>query len=126
MEKFFETASFHIVKPCNMACRYCYATFNDMKLERQPPIKDVHNILDKLKAAGLEKITFAGGEPLLYKYLYSALEYSKHLGLVTSIITNGTLLDDEKLEAYAGIPVDWIGVSIDSVDVQTNRHHGTP
>lgn len=112
-DAFFETASFHIVKPCNMRCKFCYATFEDMRLTNQLSKYDAFKILDKLKEAGLQKITFAGGEPLLYKWIYEVIVYSKSIGLTTSLITNGSLLTDELLERFKG-QLDWIGVSVDS------------
>jgi radical S-adenosyl methionine domain-containing protein 2 len=116
---FFETASFHIVKPCNMRCKFCYATFDDMRLTNQLSKYDAFKILDKLKEAGLQKITFAGGEPLLYKWIYEVIVYSKSIGLTTSIITNGSLLTDELLIKFKG-QLDWIGVSVDSLNETTN------
>jgi radical S-adenosyl methionine domain-containing protein 2 len=122
-QPFFETASFHIVKPCNMRCKFCYATFDDMRLSNQLSKYDAFKILDKLKEAGLQKITFAGGEPLLYKWIYEVIVYSKSIGLTTSIITNGSLLTDELLERFKG-QLDWIGVSIDSLNDETNLKIG--
>jgi radical S-adenosyl methionine domain-containing protein 2 len=119
----FKTASFHIVKPCNMGCKFCYATFDDMKVSKQLSLGDTKNILQKLKTAGLEKITFAGGEPMLYRWLYEAIEYSKNIGLTTSIITNGSLLDIEAIKKYKSI-LDWIGISVDSVNFETNQKIG--
>ena len=118
--KFFETASFHIVKPCNMNCKFCYATFDDMKVINQLPKEDAFIILDKLKLAGVQKITFAGGEPLLYKWIYEVIEYSKQICLTTSIITNGSLLTDKLLEKFKG-KLDWIGISVDSLQQRTNE-----
>lgn len=120
IKDFFETASFHLVKPCNMACKFCYATFQDFKVTKQLSAIDSFNILSKLKDAGLQKITFAGGEPLLYKYLYEVIEYAKNIGLVTSIITNGSLLTNDFMQKCFG-KLDWIGVSIDSIDFEKNR-----
>ena len=121
--KFFETASFHIVKPCNMRCKFCYATFEDMKVKAQISKQDAFLILDKLKEAGLQKITFAGGEPLLYKWIDEVIFYSKEIGLTTSIITNGSLLTDKLLEKFKG-KLDWIGISIDSLSNETNTKIG--
>lgn len=119
----FETASFHLVKPCNMSCKFCYATFQDMKVIKQLPIEDAKFIVLKLKDAGLQKITFAGGEPLLYKDLFELVVYSKAIGLTTSIITNGSLLTSGMLRAYQG-HLDWIGISMDSVHPETNQKIG--
>ncbi len=103
MSKFFETASFHIVKPCNMKCKFCYATFQDMHVINQLPKKDAFTILDKLKEAGLEKITFAGGEPMLYRWIEDVIRYSKSIGLTTSLITNGSFFTNENI-------VKWVSV----------------
>lgn len=117
-DKFFETASFHIVKPCNMSCKFCYATFQDMKGVRQLHKSDVKTILDKLKRAGLQKVTLAGGEPMLYKHLDNCINYAKDIGLTTSIITNGSLITGGWLDKMK-YTLDWIGISIDSIDDKT-------
>lgn len=123
MSKIFETVSFHIVKPCNMSCKFCYATFDDMKLRGQISIADVSNILKKLADAGVKKITFAGGEPLLYRELSVAIGTAKSYGMTTSIISNGYLIDEEFLQHHVNI-LDWIGISIDSLNPETNKKIG--
>lgn len=119
----FETASFHIVKPCNMKCKFCYATFEDMHIGNQLSKEDAFNIIYKLKQAGLKKITFAGGEPMLYKHIKEVIVYSHSIGLVTSIITNGSLLEDEFLQEMTPY-LNWIGVSVDSLFNVTNESIG--
>lgn len=121
--KTFETVSFHIVKPCDMKCKFCYATFNDMRVERQLSMQDSFTILNKLKAAGVEKVTFAGGEPLLYRWIYEVIVYAKNIGFTTSLITNGSMLTDELLSRFKG-QLDWIGISIDSLNPETNSKIG--
>jgi radical S-adenosyl methionine domain-containing protein 2 len=123
IKDFFETASFHIVKPCNMRCKFCYATFDDMRVIWQLPAQDAFDILFKLKEAGLQKITFAGGEPMLYKALKDVIIFSHRIGLTTSIITNGSLLSDGWLVDMKPY-LDWIGVSIDSTDEDVNHQIG--
>lgn len=121
--QFFETASFHIVKPCNMKCKFCYATFDDQKSGAQMPSRFAKDILSKLRIAGLQKITFAGGEPLLYRYLDEVIMYAKSIGLVTGIITNGSLLTREWLR-YMTPCLDWVGLSVDSIKYTTNFQIG--
>lgn len=121
--KVFETVSFHLVKPCNMGCLFCYATFQDMRVVEQLPLRDAMIIVEKLEDAGVKKITFAGGEPMLYKWLPELIKYSKDIGLTTSIITNGWFLTKHFLEDMRK-DLDWIGVSIDSTNHETNRKIG--
>lgn len=115
----FETVSFHLVKPCNMSCKFCYATYNSFNVGKQLSLHDAKIIVTKLKMAGLQKITFAGGEPMLYKHLDELIRFSKHLGLVTSIITNGSMLDEQWLKDMRPY-LDWLGISIDSLSPSTN------
>lgn len=123
MKNVFETVSFHIVKPCNMKCKFCYATFEDLTNVKQLSLENAKIIVKKLKDAGVQKITFAGGEPLLYKYIKEIISYSKKIGLTTSIITNGLLLSVDLLKELQG-KLDWIGLSVDSVDYETNQKIG--
>lgn len=121
--KIVPTVSFHIVKPCNMRCKFCYATFTDFYVGAQLKIYDALTVVDKLAKAGVQKITFAGGEPLLYKQLPDVIQYSKSLGMTTSIITNGSLLTSEFLFAMRNC-LDWIGVSVDSTNMSTLQKIG--
>lgn len=105
-----------------MKCKFCYATFEDMHVEMLPE-KEAEIIILKLRNAGLKKITFAGGEPLLYRSLQNVIKFSKSLGLTTSIITNGSLLTYRWLgEMFPYL--DWVGISIDSLDSHTQEKIG--
>ncbi len=117
MNDIFEAVSFHIVKPCNMKCKFCYATFDDMHVKMMS-IDDAFLCITKLAQSGVQKITFAGGEPLLYPYLKFCIIYAKSLGMTTSIITNGSLITDGWLREMIG-HLDWIGISIDSIITET-------
>lgn len=65
------------------------------------------------------KVNFAGGEPLLYPGLPDIIEFCKHLGLVTSLTTNGSLLD-ENVIARLSASLDICAFSMDSGVAETN------
>ena len=69
------------------------------------------------------KVNFAGGEPLMHPDLPEALELAHALGLQTSIITNGQLIDRARI-AYFASSLDMVGISVDSLNAQTNRRIG--
>jgi len=102
-----------------MSCKFCYATYNSFGVGKQLPLEHAQLILTKLKFAGLEKVTFAGGEPMLYKDLDKLIIFAKKIGLTTSIITNGSLITDKWLQKMR-LWLDWIGISIDSINPQIN------
>lgn len=102
--------NFHINKACNAHCRFCFATFRDVR--GQSPTAIALGVIDALAEAGCEKLNFAGGEPTLRKDFPQLLRHAKSLGLVTSIVTNGFRLDP-LLDGHADV-LDWVGLSVDS------------
>ena len=81
-------------------------------------IEECKQILVELKKSGISKINFAGGEPLLYKNFGELLTFAKHLGFVTSIISNGSRITQDWINEYAQF-LDVIGISCDSANEDT-------
>lgn len=109
----FISVNFHLTKACNYACTFCYARFRNSITHL--PLGDAKKIVKGLTAQGTQKITFVGGEPLLYPRLGELIEYAHQLGLTIMIVTNGSLITEDFLEQY-GKYINWIGYSIDSCD----------
>ena len=112
------SVNFHLWKPCNLRCKFCYATFNDDPFLRSVRgglvEEDARRVIDMLHREGVEKLTFVGGEPTLCPHLSSLIRTSHDLGLVNAIVTNGARLSrllDEVSEL-----IDWVGLSVDSAD----------
>ena len=118
--------NYHIWKPCNMSCKFCFATFQDGKSmlpKGHLRGEDAAALVDALCEAGFRKINFAGGEPTLCPWLPDLICRAKRLGLVTSIVTNGSRITPEYLRALSG-NLDWIALSVDSVNPCILRHTG--
>lgn len=116
--------NYHLLKPCDASCRFCFATFRDVR--GQLALPDALRLLDLLAAAGAEKLNFAGGEPTLHPHIGRLVAHAHELGLVTSIVTNGSRLAD--LLDRHGASLDWVGLSVDSaleeVEVALGRGRG--
>jgi len=104
-----------------MRCRFCFAGFKDIRtilpeghLTRQEALIVVTLLAD----AGFQKITFAGGEPLLCPWLPDLVRTAKTEGMTTSIVTNASLLTDEILLQLRP-HLDWLALSIDSLNQRT-------
>ncbi len=104
--------NFHLYKPCNYRCRFCFATYRDIHGQLSP--HDALRLLCVLREAGAEKLNFAGGEPTLHPQIGALVTEAKHLGFTTTLITNGAQLD-RLLDRHAD-DIDWVGLSIDSAD----------
>ena len=103
----------HVTERCNYNCKYCFAHFNR---RADLPLESWKKIIDDLKADGnISAINFAGGEPVLYKNFPALVDYAKNLGFKVSIISNGSLLLNEKLaplDMFAKL--ETLGISADS------------
>jgi len=117
------SVNFHLWEPCNMRCNFCFATFQDMKKTILPkghlPKEQSLQVVRALADAGFEKITFVGGEPTLCPWLTDLIREAKLLGMNTGIVTNGSKLNPEYLSELRPW-LDWIGISIDSLQHDTN------
>jgi len=80
-------------------------------------------VLEELKAKGIEKINFAGGEPTMYKPFLELCSLAKELGFVVSLVSNGSRIDEEMIEKMKGV-VDWIGLSVDSTSNDVEKELG--
>ena len=104
--------NFHLYKPCNYRCRFCFATYRDIRGRLSLP--EAKLLLQTLRGAGCDKLTFAGGEPTLHPNIGELVAEAKRFGLVVTIITNGARLDN-LLDEHAA-DIDWVGLSVDSGD----------
>ena len=104
---------------CNEECIYCFREL----LEKARPLADNITIIDKLFSVGVTRITYAGGEPLLYPGLISLMKYSKSLGIRNNLITNDKNLTKDNLKEYLQY-VDKLTFSIDSPSEYVNEDSG--
>jgi radical S-adenosyl methionine domain-containing protein 2 len=119
------SVNYHLWQPCNMRCRYCFATFEDVRsvlpqghLPREQALE-----LVQVLARRFQKITFAGGEPLLCPWLPELVRTAHAEGATTMVVTNGSRLRPELLEQLAG-RLDWVALSADSASEVTHLKLG--
>lgn len=111
----------HILEACNFRCRQCFSKFGTEKLL---PVEDWKKIIDNcIAGADVTEFNIAGGEPMLYPGLTELVKYIRSKGVKASLITNGSLMDEEWIKNYSGL-YETIGFSVDSLDDETNRKIG--
>ncbi|KAF2154163.1 radical SAM enzyme [Myriangium duriaei CBS 260.36] len=115
--------NYHFTRRCNKTCGFCFHTATTSHMEKPGQAKKA---LALLKAAGMRKLNFAGGEPFLYgKFLGEMIDFCKqdlHLESV-SIVTNGSLVTESFLLKH-GHNIDILAVSCDSFNEATNIEIG--
>ena len=99
-EKFFDFVSdievpneitWNITYRCNLNCRFCgVASFT--RTSRYTPgdeveKKDVFRTIELIKAWGVERLYFTGGEPFLRTDMLEILKFARQAGLIVGMVS---------------------------------------
>ena len=104
----------HLLEQCNFRCLHCFSHFGSPDpLGFSGWKKIVSNILE---SNCVRRVNLAGGEPLLLPWIWELADYIRQNGAEVSIITNGSLLRNNMLQAKR---ISMIGISIDSFNTET-------
>lgn len=99
---------------CQCGCPHCCVAFYKQAQKGLLNSQEVMRLVDESRRLGVSLIYFMGGEPLLVSNLPEYIRYAKNKGLITSLDTNGLLLNEDMVKRLKGAGLDVIGVSIDS------------
>lgn len=124
-EGILKSINWHITTKCNYKCDFCYVKKLDMEIVDH---NKAFSVLEKLRDTktddiDIEKINFVGGEPFLHPLFYELLEKAHELGFTTSIVTNGSLINNQNIGEIAKY-TDWIGLSVDSISNEKEAELG--
>ena len=102
----------NLIRRCNLRCKHCYSTSLDIDFKDELTTEQIKSTIDDLKVAHVPVLILSGGEPLLRPDIYEITEYAKQKGFYLALSTNGTLINEENIEAIkaavdAGQPVHW-------------------
>lgn len=111
----------HVLEACNFKCRQCFSKFGTEKLLSMEGWKKI--VDNCIAGADVDEFNIAGGEPILYPGLAELVKYIRSKGIKVSLITNGSLMDEEWIKNYARL-YETIGFSVDSLDDETNKKIG--
>jgi MoaA/NifB/PqqE/SkfB family radical SAM enzyme len=104
-----------VTDDCNLSCGYC----NEFMPGTPPvPLATLQERIDKLDALGVMVYDLLGGEPLLHPDLCTLIRYIKakrHNGNLVILITNGFLLNAQKVAALNDAGLDMMQISVDSI-----------
>lgn len=113
--------------PCNALCPHCPYTPTNSKIRMEQratqfpyiPWDVFKAIADEVgKYQAILRISGAG-EPLLHKEMIDYIEYAKSAGCEVGLITNGSLMTEEKAERLIGCGIEMIEFSVDAADPAT-------
>jgi MoaA/NifB/PqqE/SkfB family radical SAM enzyme len=100
------------IRRCNLSCTYC----NEYDAISPPvPTQVMLRRLDRLAELGTSIISISGGEPLLHPGLDLIVRRIRERGMIATLITNGSLLTQDRIQRLNRAGLDQLQISIDSV-----------
>jgi MoaA/NifB/PqqE/SkfB family radical SAM enzyme len=97
---------------CNLSCAYC----NEYDKVSDPvPLEEMYRRIDALGRLGTAMIGISGGEPLTHPELDEIIRRIRRTGAIAGMITNGYLLNPERIERLNRAGLDHMQISIDNV-----------
>jgi len=103
----------NLIRRCNLTCKHCYSISADINFKGELNTEEVFTVMDDLKGFGVPVLILSGGEPLLRPDIFSISQRAKDMGFYVGLSTNGTLIDQNNIDAIAAVGYDYVGISID-------------
>lgn len=101
---------------CNFNCIFCHGRESKLK-KGYMDFEIFKNIVGQLKENGCHGVRFnRWGEPTLHPQLISIIKYTKSMGLLAHLTTNGSLLNDNLIKGLLNSGLDSIIVSFQGMD----------
>lgn len=116
--------SLELLPLCNMNCDMCYVRLSRSEMERQGRLRSAAewiSLARQMQKAGTLFLLLTGGEPLLFpdfKALYLEL---RKMGMILTINTNGTLMDEALADFFAENPPRRINITLYGTSKETYR-----
>jgi cyclic pyranopterin phosphate synthase len=101
---------------CDLACLYCRPSRQEHYLESKLDDDAWRSMLDGLERAGVRRVRFTGGEPLLHRSLETLIAYAADLGFEDLALTTNATRLAHRARALRAAGLHRITISLDSLD----------
>jgi radical SAM protein with 4Fe4S-binding SPASM domain len=115
--------SWELTNACNLNCKYC---FNDSGREFGDELTkdETHNVLKGLYDAGVFRIEFTGGEPMMRPDFIDIIKDAHDMDFIISVASNGTLINENIASILKEAEVAHVQVSLDGLKETHDYHKG--
>ena len=126
------SGTFELTPRCNMNCAMCYIRMSESEMRSRGSVRTAAQWIDLGRACaekGMLFLLLTGGEPFLRKDFREIYTELKNLGLLITINTNATLIDEETVrwlseDAPARVNVTLYGANNDTYRRLCGHAHG--
>ncbi|WP_130470885.1 radical SAM protein, partial [Candidatus Magnetaquicoccus inordinatus] len=112
----------NLLRRCNLQCRHCYSGSADRDFQGELSREEIFRVLQDLHDCAVPAIILSGGEPLLHPDLFAIAQRAKEMGFYLGLSSNGTLMDARKAEEIQQVGFDYVGVSLDGLELHHDRN----
>src|ERR1700712_2534131 len=113
----------HPSRRCNLACAHC-STFSGPQAQGELSRELLFTALRDAKTLGYQHLAVSGGEPLLSADLGPLLARARRLDLMTSVVTNGMLINQSRRWQAVAPLIDLLSISIDGTEAEHDELRG--
>ncbi|MCD7819065.1 MAG: radical SAM protein [Lachnospiraceae bacterium] len=109
------SGTFEITPVCNMSCRMCYVRMSKAEQEAIRPLRTAQEWIrlgEIAKEKGMLYLLLTGGEPFSRPDFREIMEGLHRLGLLISINSNATLIDDETVAWLKEVPPTRMNITL--------------
>jgi len=92
----------------------------DYLAEDQLTTEEILDLIDEVSEMGVINFDITGGEALLRRDLEVILRRVYEKGMISTLYTNGTLLDNSYVDFLASLPIERVQISIDGAFPETH------
>ena len=106
---------------CNLNCDMCYVRMSREEMEevgRLRTMEEWTKTAEDMMKAGTLFVLLTGGEPLLYPHFRELYQKLRELGMIITINTNGTLIDEAWADFFAENKPRRINITLYGADDQ--------
>ena len=119
------SGTFELSPVCNFACKMCYVrkTAKEVREHDRPILKleDWRRIAAEAREQGMLYLLLTGGEPFLWPDFWTLYEELVDMGMLVSINTNGSLIDESAIERLKRRPPRRINITLYGACDETYR-----
>lgn len=113
----FRTCLLELTFRCNLDCLHCYVPRAELRARRDRLTgTEINRVLDRLARQGTVNLVLTGGEPLCHPDFDHVYRHAKRLGLLVSVFTNGTLIDETRARLFAELAPLRVEVTLQALD----------
>ncbi len=114
----------HVSRRCNLSCSHCYSDSGPGHAD-ELPLRYWQRLIDDAADAGYNVLGVSGGEPMMFRPLRTLLLQASERGLVSTVTSNGMLLDARRIDWLRGA-VNLLAISLDGRPESHDRMRGHP